>query len=133
MTGILLAGHGSFASGLLHASTLFFGTQPQLAALELHNGDDAQAFRTRMTALLAELDTGDGCMILTDLFGGTPCNCAMALQSERVRVLAGVNLPMLMEALSQRDIQLDAEMLAQAGRDGILFTDHAAAGEDEDF
>lgn len=134
MTGILLAGHGGFASGLLDASTLFFGTQPQLAALELHSGDDVQAFRVQMAEQVARLDCGDGCLILTDLFGGTPCNCAMALRSGRVKVLAGANLPMLMEALSSREMQpINAAALAQAARDGILFTDLAEAGADEDF
>lgn len=134
MIGILVVSHGSLAAGLLDAAALFFGKQPQLSALMLRDGDDAQDFRCRMEKAVAELDCGDGVLILADLFGGTPCNCAMALQSASVQVVAGVNLPMLMEALSLRDAApISTQEIAAAARDGVVIPALADAGEDEDF
>ncbi len=134
MTGILVTGHGSFAAGLLDAARLFFGELPQTAALMLNTADSTEEFRTEMAHQLAALDTGDGVLILADLFGGTPCNCAMALQSERVQVLAGANLPMLMEALGSRDTPpVDAAAIAQAGKESILFTALLNDHENEEF
>lgn len=134
MTGILVVSHGSLAAGLLDAAALFFGKQAQLSALTLLGGDDTQEFRARMEKAVAELDCGDGVLILADLFGGTPCNCAMALQSASVQVVSGVNLSMLMEALSLREAPpLDIRAVAAAARDGVVITAQASAAEDEDF
>lgn len=134
MIGILVVSHGSLAAGLLDAAALFLGDQPQLSALMLRDGDDAQLFRLRMKEAVNALDSGDGVLILADLFGGTPCNCAMELQSESVQVIAGVNLPMLMEALSLRDaVPINVREIAAAAHEGVVITALAVAGEDEDF
>lgn len=134
MTGILITGHGSFAAGLLDAARLFFGELENTAALMLNGADSPDEFRTKMAKQVATLDTGDGVVILADLFGGTPCNCAMALQSERVQVLAGANLPMLLEALGSRtEPPVNAAAIAQAARESILCTQQLSGQEDEEF
>ena len=135
MIGILVVSHGRLAQELLETAKLFLGEAPQAAALTLDNAEDADSFRIRMTQAVLSLDAGEGVLILADLFGGTPCNCAMALLSHRVRLLTGVNLPMLIEALSSRESIDSLPQILETGRQGILCpgAQEGAEPENEDF
>ena len=73
MKGILLLSHGDMAKGMLQSSSIFFGENlPQVQALGYQMTDDSEAFEERIGKAIAELDSGDGVLVLTDLFAGTP-------------------------------------------------------------
>ena len=97
------------------------GPQPALVPICIEADDDMEARRADIAAALAEVDSGRGVVILTDMFGGTPSNLAISLMGEggRVEVIAGVNLPMLIRLASVRATAsvADAVVAAQeAGR-----------------
>ena len=134
MIGILVVSHGALAEGMLDAARMFFGDLPKAAALSLQDDGDADDFCARLAEKISELDDGSGVIILADLFGGTPCNRSARFLSERVRLIAGVNLAMLMETLSARDEEADIEALAAAGRMAIVCPKlPKEAAEDTDF
>ncbi len=110
MIGILVATHGEFSKGLLNAVELVYGKQEQVETIGLYHGDGVGEFEEHMKELIDKLDTGDGVLALVDMVAGTPGNTIMRLlpQYENLRAIAGVNMPMLITAVSERD---DAESL----------------------
>ncbi len=122
MVGILVATHGGLAAGLLDSASMIAG-KPEFALAEsLQPQDSPEGFRDRLAKAVHELDQGDGVLILTDLFGATPANSALYLLSDRVEVLTGVNLPMLLEAIMQREMPLQelADSILESARAGII-------------
>lgn len=107
MVGIVITGHGEFAEGMLSAVTLLCGEQENVVTVGLHLGDDPAAFKDKVAQGIHDVDTGDGVLVLVDLFGGTPSNSATLLVHEWNRddiyALAGINLPMTLEAIFERD------------------------------
>jgi PTS system ascorbate-specific IIA component len=123
--GILLITHGALGSELLRIASAIFGACPARAdALEVENDAPCDPLLEDAERRAAELDEGEGVLVLTDLFGSTPANLALALagRRDRIRVLAGVNLPMLVRALSYAALDLEqlADRAITGGRDGIL-------------
>lgn len=122
--GLLLITHNDIGSALLDTAARMLGGCPVRAeALAVTEGADPDLLLRQARRLGARLDTGDGLLVLTDLFGSTPANIAGALTERTgVRVLAGVNLPMLVRVLNYPDLTL-AELAKKAlsgGRDGVL-------------
>lgn len=105
MFGILLVTHDGLGSSLVDCVRHVMGSvPPNLAVLPVLADDDPQAKEDEARALIAKLDTGDGVLILTDLFGATPSNIAGRLcQPRKVVGVAGVNLPMLLRVVCYRD------------------------------
>ena len=139
MVGILLVSHGMMAEGMMDSISMFFGDNiPQLDYMRLYSDSNADAFGVEMGKRVAELDTGDGVVIFADLFGGTPCNQALRLVSDKVHLIAGMNLPMVMEFLGTREFAgLDAAALVEAGRTalvdaGAMFLSVASEEVDDD-
>jgi len=137
MTGILVTGHGHFPTGLLSAVSLVAG-KPELT--------EAVDFPERMTsaelekALEAALDglEAENVLILADLVGGTPFNTAAALRARRrdrrIQVVAGVNMPAMVEAVFSRQMYGPEELaddLIKTGRDGFVSLDQMESGEEE--
>lgn len=122
MVGILLVSHGMMAEGMMDSISMFFGKNiPQLDYMRLYMDSSADEFGIEMAKKVAELDTGDGVIIFADLFGGTPCNQALRLVSDRVHLIAGMNLPMVMEFLGTREFsELDAAGLVASGQAAII-------------
>jgi PTS system ascorbate-specific IIA component len=123
--GILLITHGALGGELLRIATGIFGTCPAPAeALAVENDAPCDPLLVEAERRAERLDAGDGVLVLTDLYGSTPANLAVALgdRRDRVRVLAGVNLPMLVRALSYAALELDqvVDKALQGGRDGVL-------------
>jgi len=122
--GLLIITHKGIGSSLLATATRILGTCP-LSAATLSVTEEAERDQLQQQAfqMAEQLDTGDGLLVLTDLFGSTPANIARNLHSQpAVRVLTGVNLPMLVRALNYPTLPL-AEIAAKAesgGRDGVL-------------
>lgn len=122
MVGILLVSHGMMAEGMMDSISMFFGENvPQLDYMRLCMDSNADEFGQEMAKKVAELNQGDGVIIFADLFGGTPCNQALRLVSEEVSLIAGMNLPMVMEFLGTREFSdLDAAALVEAGKNAIV-------------
>ena len=99
------------------------GRQDAVATVCIGPNDDMEARRTEIADAIAEVDSGDGAIILTDLFGGTPSNLAISLLDRgRVEVIAGINLPMLIRlAGARKAMSLDEALAASrdAGRNYI--------------
>lgn len=124
MIGILLISHGSYGEALVQNACHVLNKRPdRLNQLGVAAQDDPLDLLPLARDLLRLVDGGDGVLVLTDIFGATPANLALKLlEPGRVEGLAGVNLPMLLRALTYRDKGMDT-LLARArdgGRDGII-------------
>jgi mannose PTS system EIIA component len=116
MIGLLVVAHSGLASELLKAAEMVVGPVSHAAAVGIEPSDSGEAVRKNIEAALREV-SGDGAIIMTDMFGGTPSNVSLSfLQEGRVEVLTGVNLPMLLEFSSKRG-RLPVSELAKALRD----------------
>lgn len=102
MIGKLILTHGGLARELLEAASVISGRLSGFEALSLDWSDGFDEARTQVAAALERLDQGQGALILTDMYGGTPCNIAMTFyQAGKVEVLTGVNLPMVLRLACQ--------------------------------
>jgi mannose PTS system EIIA component len=115
MIGILIVSHGAFGESLIHSASHVMGKRPlYLRQLGVTVHDDPDALRPMAEELIRFLDQGAGVLVLTDMYGATPSNiAARLLRPGRVEGLAGVNLPMLIRALTYRERPL-MEMLEKA-------------------
>ena len=96
MIGLVLVTHGQLATEFVVAMEHVVGAQKAIAAIGIGARDDMEERRQEIADSIAEVDSGEGVIILTDLFGGTPSNLAISLMEKgKVEVIAGVNLPML--------------------------------------
>ena len=126
MKGIVITSHGPMAQGILETSKLFFGEQPQLTARCLNADDNPDEFVDALKEAIAEVDTGDGVFVFCDMLFGSPCNCmarvvAEDLESDKVKVVTGVNLAMILQILATREAgDPTVEELLNAGKDGIV-------------
>lgn len=132
--GLLLMTHPPLGSDLLKVATIIFGTCPSRAeSLDIENDTPAELVMAEAERLIAHLDEGDGVLVLTDLYGATPARLASALvnRHRRLRVLAGVNLPMVVRALNYSGLDLDAvaERALAGGRDGVCHCPAPDPGE----
>jgi PTS system ascorbate-specific IIA component len=123
--GILMMTHQPCGADLLRVATAILGARPPgVEAMEVVNDVPREVVTAEAAERLERLDTGEGVLILTDLYGSTPANVAVSLLAihERSRVIAGLNLPMLLRALTYVSLDLDAvtEKALQGGRDGVL-------------
>lgn len=129
MIGILLVTHGSLGDSLIDCATHILGKPPeQVMAVDIRDHASHDDVLPAIRARVGELEQGDGVLILTDIFGATPCNCVTgSLQSGSVEGVTGVNLPMLIKVLSYRYLTLQ-ELVAKAvagGTEGIFnLADH---------
>ncbi|HEX2163765.1 MAG TPA: PTS sugar transporter subunit IIA [Thermoanaerobaculia bacterium] len=97
MIGTLILTHGGVARELLAAVEEIVGEQANFEAISLDWDDDAEAAQAKIGAAIAKMQGVDGVLILTDTYGGTPCNLAMTFyEPGKVEVVSGVNLPMVM-------------------------------------
>src|SRR5215210_5197506 len=104
MIGKLVLTHGGLARELLAAANIISGHLDSFEALSLEWGDGFDEARAKVGAALERLDQGQGILILTDMYGGTPSNIAMTFfQAGKVEVLTGVNLPMVLRLACQAE------------------------------
>jgi mannose PTS system EIIA component len=105
MIGILIVSHGAFGESLIHSASHVLGRRPlYLRQLGVTVHDDPDALIPLAEDLIRFLDQGEGVLVLTDIYGATPSNiAARLLRPGRVEGLAGVNLPMLIRALTYRN------------------------------
>lgn len=125
MIGILIVSHGTLGESLIHCASHVMGKRPlYLRQLGVTVHDDPEAILPQARDLLRFLDTGKGVLVLTDIFGATPSNIACKLlEAGRVEGVAGVNLPMLIRALSYREKLSLPELIQKSlsgGTEGVM-------------
>ena len=123
MIGMILVTHGKLAEHFIDAMEHVVGKQEGVATICIGPNDDMEQRRQDIADAISRVDTGDGAIILTDLFGGTPSNLAISLlDTGRIEVIAGINLPMLIRLAGARKSMnvVEAVQAAQiAGRNYI--------------
>ena len=103
MIGLILVTHGKLADEFVHAMEHVVGRQEAVATVCIGPNDDMERRRRDIAEAIKTVDSGDGAIVLTDLFGGTPSNLAISLmQAGKVEVIAGINLPMLIRLAKAR-------------------------------
>ncbi len=124
MVGILIVAHATLGESLIQCATHVLGScPPQLRQLGVSVGEDPQQLLLSALRLLREVDSGDGVLVLTDVYGATPSNIACRmLVPGRVEGVAGVNLPMLVRAITYRREPLEVVMTKalSGGVEGVL-------------
>ena len=104
MIGILIITHGTLGDSLLECANHMLGkTPPQIASLAISSKDDPNSVIPNAMKLVTNLNSGDGVLVLSDMYGATPCNIVtQILQPGVVEGVAGVNLPMLVRVMTYR-------------------------------
>ncbi|MEN9866526.1 MAG: hypothetical protein RL748_2116 [Pseudomonadota bacterium] len=127
MIGILLLTHAPLGQAFIAAAShVFRGTPERVAALDVIADESRSGVNERARSMIAEIDDGSGVLVLTDIMGGTPCNCCDQLSEPgRVNVVAGISLPMLLRAITYRNDTLDVvtEMALVGGQNGAVRVD----------
>ena len=126
MVGIILASHGNFAKGILQSGTMIFGEQENVRAVTLMPSEGPNDFKVKLKEAISSLDNQDEVLFLVDLWGGTPFNQANLMIEEhkdKWAIVAGMNLPMLIEAyaarLSIESAQKIAASILKSAKDGV--------------
>lgn len=124
MIGILIITHGGLGESLMECAKHVMGKEPQqLAHLAVSIHDDPNSLLPKAHALVAKLNSGDGVLVLADMYGATPCNIVgKLLQPGLVEGVAGVNLPMLVRTMNYRHEPLMTlvEKAVSGGREGVV-------------
>lgn len=128
MIGVLLVSHGSMAAGIKDSVKMIVGEQSQFESLSLNPGQDINQLKTDLFNCSKSLDSGDGVLIFVDLYGASPYNASMQCVPQwnelgmNVRVITGMSLPMIINAVCNRDSvslnDLTAECI-EAGHENI--------------
>ncbi|MEM7301361.1 MAG: PTS sugar transporter subunit IIA [Pseudomonadota bacterium] len=133
MIGLVLVTHGQLAVEFRLALEHVVGEQTHIATISIGPDDDMEHRRDDIISAVESVDAGKGVIILTDMFGGTPSNLAISvMEADRVEVVAGVNLPMLIKLASVRTSGEMAAAIVEAqaaGKKYINVASHVLAGQ----
>ena len=133
MIGMVIVTHGRLAAEFRAAMEHVVGVQTQVATVMIGPEDDMDMRRTEIVDAVRDVDSGQGVVVLTDLFGGTPSNLAISVMgSGRTEVVAGINLPMLIKLASVRDdcdLENAVVQAQDAGRKYINVASRVLAGK----
>lgn len=123
MTGIIIATHGKLAYALLEAAEMIMGSQEYVGAISFEAGQNVLTLQEKIRQKIQEIAKDNEALILVDLQGGSPYNAAamLAMTMPKVKVVSGVNLPMLLEVLPGRDLgsSVLSQMAVAAGQSGV--------------
>ncbi|KRL05951.1 mannose/fructose/sorbose PTS transporter subunit IIA [Liquorilactobacillus oeni] len=126
MVGIILASHGGFAEGIFQSGAMIFGEQKDVKAVTLMPNEGPDDVRAKMEKAISSFDSQDEVLFLIDLWGGTPFNQANSLleaHKDKWAIVAGMNLPMVIEAYSSRMSMNSAQKIAahiiETAKDGV--------------
>ena len=126
MIGIIVISHGNFADELISAVNFVLSGKPaiKMVGMNLDTSIDFDAFKKELKRTIKKVDKGNGVLLVTDMFGGTPSNISLTfLEEDKVEVISGVNLPMLIKlATISEDTSLSdsVDIAEKAGRDNII-------------
>jgi len=133
MIGLVLVTHGRLAVEFRFALEHVVGAQTQIETISIGPDDDVERRRHDIVDAVAKVSDGDGVIILTDMFGGTPSNLAISVMSRpKVEVLAGINLPMLVKLAKVRDecpLQEAVHAAQEAGRKYVTIASRVLNGK----
>jgi mannose PTS system EIIA component len=133
MIGLVIVTHGRLAEEFVAAMEHVVGPQTAVRAISIGPEDDMEQRRADIVAAAKAVDSGEGVILLTDMFGGTPSNLAISAMDEaRAEVIAGLNLPMLIKLASVRGrepLQACVAHAQDAGRKYISVASYVLAGE----
>jgi PTS system ascorbate-specific IIA component len=128
MVGILLLTHAPLGQAFIDAATHVFRTRPErFEAIDVDADQDTAEVRRLASEAICRIDDGTGVLVMTDVMGGTPCNCTTSLtEPGHVEVVAGISLPMLLRALTYRHDTVDVvvEMALAGGQNGAVRVDN---------
>lgn len=132
MIGLVIVTHGRLAEEFRSALEHVVGPQPSLETISIGPDDDMQARRADIITAVKATEKGDGVVILTDMFGGTPSNLAISVMDEvKAEVIAGINLPILVKLASiRREAELASavDQAREAGRKYIKVASQELSG-----
>jgi PTS system mannose-specific IIA component len=130
MIGLVAVSHGNLAAELVKVTELILGSQEQLVAVSLAPDEEIDTMKERIAKAIKSVNKGDGVIVLTDMFGGTPSNLSLTfLEEGRCEILSGFNLPMLLKLASGRTVETGdtpkslselAKVSAEHGRSNIM-------------
>jgi PTS system mannose-specific IIA component len=139
MIGMVLVTHGRLAEEFIAATQHVVGEQENMRGISMGPEDDSEQRRQDIMDAVADVDTGDGVIVLTDMFGGTPSNLAISIMDKaNVEVIAGVNLPMLIKLAGVRNSESLEQAVVSAQEAGrkyinvastLLNVNHAKEGQ----
>ncbi len=113
--GVVLCCHGTMGEGMRDAAEMVIGPQSRLAVVGIHPGEGGDEITAALERAVEEVDRGSGVLVLTDMAGGTPCNLVVSsLAGDGVEMVAGFNLPALINVLMRRDGGASPSELAEA-------------------
>jgi len=124
MIGILIVSYGKLAQALISSVQYLFGDLKRIRSVSIWPEDSEEEIKGRIQKNIAELNDGNGIVILTDILGGTPTNLSLSfLDDESVEVVTGVNMPMLLTLLSYRryrSLKEIGKLAKKSGRRSII-------------
>ncbi len=133
MIGVVVVTHGQLATELVNAAEMIVGDLPQFSAVSIGWHDDVNDAREDIAEAVTRVRGDAGVLLLTDMFGGTPSNLGMTfLETDRLEVITGVNLPMLIKLASLRsssDLLAVAREMRDVGRNAIWVASDLLRGE----
>jgi PTS system mannose-specific IIA component len=133
MVGIVICAHGNLANELLSTLNFISGNSGTVTAVAVDHNTDVPAARKIIKEAIRSADDGSGTLVVTDLYGGTPSNICMSLQDElKMEIISGVNLPILIKAVSIQktsDLETMAVKLKEYGRENILLSSEILKGK----
>lgn len=128
MIGLILVSHRHLAEEMKAVMEHVVGPQENIETVSIFPADDMEQRRTEIQEKIAKVDSGDGVIVLTDMFGGTPSNLAISMMTQdNVEVLAGMNLPMLIKLAQVRSNQKLKEAALSAQEAGKKYINVASA------
>ncbi len=133
MIGVVVVTHGQLATELVNAAEMIVGDLPQFTAVSIGWHDEVNDAREDIAQAIERVRGDRGVLVLTDMFGGTPSNLAITfLEKDRVEVITGVNLPMLIKLASlaaTADLAAVAREMREHGRNAIWVASDLLRGE----
>ncbi len=133
MVGLVVATHGGLAEELLRTAEGIVGKLERCEAVSVAaTGSSMEDARTRLGEAIRRVDEGDGVLVLTDMFGGTPANLALTFLDDKLEVVTGVNLPMILKLATARAgslaLRAAAELVAGYGQKNITLASELLRG-----
>jgi PTS system mannose-specific IIA component len=122
MIGVVVATHGRLAEEILRTAEGIVGPLAQCEAVSIGASHSVDACRAGLADAVKRVDAGQGVLVLTDMFGGTPANLALTFLDETVEVVTGVNLPMILKLATAREsltVRAAAELVTAHGQKNI--------------
>ena len=127
MIGLVLVTHGHLADEFVSALEHVVGPQDQVLSICIGPDDDMEKRRKDILQAVVDVDNGDGVVLLTDMFGGTPSNLAISIMDKaKVEVIAGINLPMLIKLAGLRDSESLEDAVSAAQESGRKYINVAS-------